>query len=223
MISPPNRLARRLFAPIAPSYERWARLLSLGQDGRWRRRMVAGLNLGPGMTVLDVAAGTGSISRLLEERGCAVIALDLTPEMIRQHPGRDRVLGRAEELPFEDGTFAALTFGYLLRYVDDPVVCLVELRRVLMPGGQIGMVEFGLPRGVWSLGWRLYSDLLLPLAGKIIGGGWYEVGAFLRRSIQNFHQDHADLERMWRDAGFTEIRVQPLSLGGGVVIWARQL
>ena len=222
MISAPNLLARRLFAPIAPSYERWARILSLGQDGRWRRRMVAGLAIGTDKAVLDVAAGTGSISRLLAARGCAVTALDLTPEMIGQHPGRDRVLGRAEELPFGNGTFAALTFGYLLRYVDDPVACLVELRRVLKPGGQIGMVEFGLPRGVWGLGWRLYSDVLLPLSGKIIGSGWFEVGAFLRRSIQTFHQDHADLEQMWQEAGFIEIRVQPLSLGGGVVVWARK-
>ena len=90
--SPPE-LARHLFAPIAPTYERWARLLSMGQDARWRRVMVDGLGLSPGSRVLDVAAGTGSITRLMESRGLDVIAVDQSPEMTRHGEATRRYCG----------------------------------------------------------------------------------------------------------------------------------
>ena len=98
--SAPNQTARRLFAPIAPSYQRWAAILSLGQDDRWRRAMVERIDLPTGSRVLDVAAGTGSISRLLIEKGYEVVALDLSPAMLSEHSGRWRVLSRGERLPF---------------------------------------------------------------------------------------------------------------------------
>ncbi|MGH8924364.1 MAG: class I SAM-dependent methyltransferase, partial [Acidimicrobiia bacterium] len=154
-----SQLPRPLFAPIGSSYERWARILSFGQDGRWRRTMVDGLQLPSRASVLDVATGTGSITRLLQREGIEVTAVDVTPEMIRRHPGPLRVLARGEQLPFGDSTFDGLTFGYLLRYVDDPAACLTELRRVVKPGGVIGMVEFGLPSGVWRRLWDLYCGL----------------------------------------------------------------
>lgn len=220
--SVPNQTARGLFAPIASNYERWASILSLGQDGRWRRAMVAGLEVKPGGRVLDVAAGTGSISGLLERSGCEVVALDLSRPMLAQHPGRGKVLSRGERLPFRRGTFDAVTFGYLLRYVDDPVACLNELARVVRPGGRLGMVEFGLPRGLWYPLWRLYSDIFLPLAGRMIDPGWYEVGRFLRGSIEDFHRRHGDLPFLWKQAGLVDVEARPLSLGGGLVIWGRK-
>ncbi|HEX2420720.1 MAG TPA: methyltransferase domain-containing protein, partial [Acidimicrobiia bacterium] len=135
-----SQLARPLFAPIGSSYERWARVLSLGQDAHWRQTMVDGLRIPASGSVLDVAAGTGSITRLLQARGHRVTAVDLTPEMLLHHPGPQRVLARGERLPFPDRTFDALTFGYLLRYVDQPLGCLEELARVVKVGGMIGMV-----------------------------------------------------------------------------------
>lgn len=91
----PNRKAQELFAPIASNYERWAAVLSLGQDPRWRASMVAGLKLPPQARVLDVAAGTGAISRLLEARGARVIAFDQSIEMlgVAQRRGATVVLG----------------------------------------------------------------------------------------------------------------------------------
>ncbi|MFN2485498.1 MAG: class I SAM-dependent methyltransferase [Acidimicrobiia bacterium] len=222
MTSGPNLVARRLFAPIASSYERWAAVLSLGQDSRWRRRMVDGLSNTPEAAVLDVAAGTGSITRLLQARGWVVTAVDLSREMLSLHPGPARVLARAEQLPFADASFDALTFGYLLRYVDDPVGCLVELGRVVKSGGQIGMVEFGLPRGIWNPWWRLYSGTLLPQAGRLVGPGWRDVGSFLKGSIEDFYLAHPEPERLFKLAGFTEVRIEKLSLGGGVVAWGRK-
>lgn len=217
-----NETAKRIFSPIGSSYERWAAILSLGQDARWRRTMVEGLGLQTRASVLDVAAGTGSISRLLQDRGHQVTAVDLTREMIRHHPGPWRVLARGERLPFADRTFDGLTFGYLLRYVDDPLGSMVELARVVRPGGMIGMVEFGLPSGVWRVPWTFYSSVLLPLAGRLIGRGWYRVGKFLKPSIEQFHKENLQLEAIWQTAGLVEVRTRRMSLGGGLVMWGRR-
>ncbi len=217
------RVARRLFSPIASSYERWAAILSLGQDRRWRGRMVAGLSLPAGSLTLDVAAGTGSISRLLEAAGYRVTALDLSQSMLARHRGRRRVLGRGDRLPFPAGTFEAVTFGYLLRYVDDVQACLEELARVVRPGGTLAMVEFGRPAGMWYLPWLFYTGTVLPVAGRLIDPGWGAVGRFLRSSIETFHRTYPDLRVVWEAAGLAEVRAQSMSLGGGLVMWGRKL
>lgn len=217
-----SQLARPLFAPIGSSYERWARVLSLGQDSHWRQIMVDGLALPAPASVLDVAAGTGSITKLLQARGHQVTAVDLTPEMLLHHPGPQRVLARGERLPFPERTFDALTFGYLLRYVDQPLGCLEELSRVVKAGGIIGMVEFGLPSGFWRMPWRFYSGVLLPFAGRLIGRGWGQVGSFLRPSIETFHHENPRLEAIWHKAGLVKVRTQRLSLGGGLVMWGQK-
>jgi demethylmenaquinone methyltransferase/2-methoxy-6-polyprenyl-1,4-benzoquinol methylase len=222
MTSVPNQTARQLFAPIAPTYERWARVLSLGQDDRWRRVMVDGLSLPSGRSVLDVAAGTGSISRRLQVMGHKVTAVDLSGEMLGRHPGPDRVQARAEMLPFDTESFDALTFGYLLRYVDNPVACMTELARVVKPGGRLGMVEFGLPDGVWKGPWAIYAGAILPTAGRIISPGWHQVGRFLRGSIEGFHAAYPDPALVWYQAGLIEVEVRRMSLGGGLVMWARK-
>ena len=100
--------------------------------------------------MLDVATGTGLVARELVRRfGCSVVGIDQSPEMLAVARERTRGLpielveGRAEALPFADGEFAALTFTYLLRYVDDPAATVRELARVVRPGGTIAMLEFG--------------------------------------------------------------------------------
>ncbi|HEX6300879.1 MAG TPA: class I SAM-dependent methyltransferase [Acidimicrobiia bacterium] len=218
----PEATAARLFRDIAGDYQRWAGILSLGQDGRWRRLMVGGIQLEPGSMVLDVAAGTGSISRLLEACGYRVVAVDLSPEMLTQHSGRLRVRAVADRLPFPERTFDAVTFGYLLRYVEDPVVTLREMSRVLRPGGLVGMVEFGRPRGVAGFLWRLYTRAILPMAGVLIGSGWYQVGRFLGQSIEQFDEEHPDLTARWEEGGLVDVTVERPSLGGGLVMWARK-
>ncbi|MGH8912622.1 MAG: class I SAM-dependent methyltransferase, partial [Acidimicrobiia bacterium] len=218
-------VARRLFAPIAPSYERWAALLSMGQDGHWRRSMVDGLALPPDSLVLDVAAGTGSITRLLAARKCRVVPLDQSQEMLASHRGGfSPVAATAESLPFPDGSFDAVTFGYLLRYVDDVPAALVELARVMVPEARLGMVEFGRPRGGWRPLWWLYTRGVLPLAGLLIGSGWFRVGRFLGPSIEGFANawPPETLAGAWRAAGFEDVEYTRLSLGGGLVMWGRK-
>ncbi|MEE9271229.1 MAG: class I SAM-dependent methyltransferase [Candidatus Krumholzibacteria bacterium] len=218
-----NHDARHLFASIANDYERWARILSLGQDPRWRREMIAGLDLPQRSLVLDVAAGTGAITRLVEARGFDVIALDQSPEMLQaaKQRGATTVQARAESLPFPDESFDGLTFSYLLRYVTDPRSCMEELVRVVRPGGMIAMVEFGRPRRLWGPPWWFYTRVLLPAAGCLIGPGWRRVGSFLGPSIEDFHRrfpGHALVE-LWRSAGLTEVRARECSLGGSLLMW----
>jgi demethylmenaquinone methyltransferase/2-methoxy-6-polyprenyl-1,4-benzoquinol methylase len=223
--SPPE-LARELFAPIAPTYERWARLLSMGQDARWRRAMVDGLGLSPGSRVLDVAAGTGSITRLMELRGLEVLSVDQSWEMTQMAVRRNAtaVLATAERLPFADGTFNGVTFGYLLRYVDDVSRCLEELVRIVRPGSAVGMVEFGRPAGAWLPVWWLYTRTVLPVAGFVIRSGWWQVGRFLSPSINTFARSYPPdgLAAEWRAAGMEDVRYRRMSLGGGLVMWGRR-
>ena len=222
--SPPE-LAREIFAPIAPTYERWARLLSMGQDARWRRSMVAGLGLSPGSRVVDVAAGTGSITRLVRSQGLEVVSVDQSPEMTEMAQRQDAVavLATAERLPFPDGAFDGVTFGYLLRYVDDVTRCLEELTRIVRPGGVVAMVEFGQPTGVWRPAWWLYTRALLPMAGAVIRSGWSEVGRFLGPSIEAFAERYPPerLAAEWRAAGMEDVSFRRMSLGGGLVMWGR--
>jgi demethylmenaquinone methyltransferase/2-methoxy-6-polyprenyl-1,4-benzoquinol methylase len=219
-------LAAQVFAPIAGNYDRWSAVLSLGQDPRWRSEMVSGLDLPRGARVLDVAAGTGLITRLLEQRGYEVTALDpVAPMLAGAHErGAPVVLATAEALPFPDAVFDGLTFGYLLRYVRDPLETMRELARVVKPGGQIGMVEFGRPRKVWGPPWWLYTRVGLPVLGVVAGSGWTAVGRFLGPSIDGFHRRYppAELRACWEQAGLTEVRVARRSLGGGLLMWGRR-
>jgi demethylmenaquinone methyltransferase/2-methoxy-6-polyprenyl-1,4-benzoquinol methylase len=222
--------ARELFAPLGPVYDRNASLLSFGQDPAWRRFLVSRVP-DDASNVLDVATGTAAVAIELARRahGRRVVGIDQSAEMLAT--ARERVAraglearielrhGRAEELPFADGTFDALTFTYLLRYVDDPAATLRELARVVRSGGTIAMLEFGLPRRLARPLWELYVGAVLPVAGYVAGGSsWWEVGRFLGPSIRDFHE-RVSLPGLWTAAGIRDVRARRLSLGGGLVVW----
>jgi len=188
--------------------------------------MIRGLRLPPNSRILDVAAGTGEVTRLLQRHGHRVISLDQSREMLGQAVagGAVAALGRAEELPFPRESFDALTFTYLLRYVEDPLPCMRELVRVVRPGGSIGMVEFGRPRGAWGALWRFYTRTCLPLAGKYIGHGWEQVGSFLGPSIDEFWRRFPgdSLIELWEEAGLERVTRTDMSLGGGIFMTGRK-
>jgi demethylmenaquinone methyltransferase / 2-methoxy-6-polyprenyl-1,4-benzoquinol methylase len=224
--------AVELFAPLGPTYDRYARLLSFGQDPRWRRFLVSRLDVGPDDTVLDVATGTAAVAiELVRRTGCRVVGVDQSRDMLEA--GRQRVeaagladrielvAGTAERLAYEDQSFDSLTFTYLLRYVADPAAAMRELARVVKPGGVIAMLEFGLPRSVARPAWELYVRVGLPLLGALVSPGWRRVGSFLGPSIREFHERH-DLVELWRNAGIDEVRSRRLSLGGGIVMWGQR-
>ena len=226
--------ARQLFAGIAPEYEWMGAVLSFGQDARWRRTLVSKVNALPGSLVLDVASGTGLVARELAARKrLRVIQLDPSEAMLRAgiavteaaglEPQIRQTLGRAERLPFADDTFDAVTFTYLLRYVDDPEGTMRELARVLRPGGTMASLEFHRPDDrMLHAGWWAYTRLVMPLIGAVVSPAWRHTGRFLGPSISAFY-DRAPLPeqvRWWQAAGLRHVRTRVMSLGVGIVIWA---
>lgn len=220
----PSADAPRIFSGIGGTYDRVATVLSLGQDPRWRAELVEELRPRPGALVLDVATGTGMVANALRRRyGCTVIGIDQSADMLALASGRGATLvrGRAEALPFADETFDAVSFTYLLRYVDDPRATLRELARVLKRDGRLAALDFAVPPSpLWRLLWRLYTRVGLPLAGRLVSAKWSEVGAFLGPSIEGFARGHPPdaVARYWSDAGIASVRTHPMSLGGGVVM-----
>jgi demethylmenaquinone methyltransferase/2-methoxy-6-polyprenyl-1,4-benzoquinol methylase len=226
-------LARSLFAGIAPQYDRMGRIMSFGQDGRWRRFLVSRIAPPEGGRVLDVATGTGLVAREIARRSAArIVGIDLSPEMLhgaRAAIRRDRLearvslcLGQAERLPFGDDAFDAVTFTYLFRYVEDQAATLAELARVLKPGGVLAGLEFGVPRGsVQRAVWRGYTQRALPLIGRAQSREWADTGRFLGPNISAFYEDHPLEEQlaMWRRAGIGDARSRSMSFGVGVVTW----
>jgi demethylmenaquinone methyltransferase/2-methoxy-6-polyprenyl-1,4-benzoquinol methylase len=225
-----KRHALDLFRGLPDHYDRVGAAMSFGQDPRWRRALIDAIGPRAGMRILDVATGTGMVAFGLAMRGAEVIGLDQSEAMLGgararlertpQLAGRlSFVLGEAEALPFADGEFDALSFTYLLRYVDDRAATMRELARVVIPGGRIGMVEFGVPSDPWLRTlWRIHTRAGLPLIGRVVSKEWYEVGRFLGPNIEQFHAAEPDLPRLWRDAGIGQADQRDLSFGAGVVV-----
>ena len=228
-----TRQARRLFAGIAPEYDRMGSVLSFGQDPRWRRFLVSKVNAIPGSWVLDVATGTGLVARELASKNVRVVGLDQSAAMVargveavrrRGLDGRVRfALGQAQALPFQDGAFDAVTFTYLLRYVDDPPATVAELVRVLRPGGVMASLEFHVPPEPWArAGWFAYTRSAMPLVGWTVSNEWYRTGRFLARSITEFVERYPlpVQVRWWQEAWMRRVRTKLLSNGAAVVTWA---
>jgi len=230
--SPRKRHALALFSGLPRAYDRMGAVLSFGQDPRWRHALLDAIDPRPGQRILDVATGTGLVASGLAERGADVVGLDQSEEMLAgarrrldAHPDLASritlVQGEAERLPFADGEFDALSFTYLLRYVDDRAATMRELARVVKPGGRIGMVEFGVPQSpALRALWRAHTRVGLPLLGRAVSPAWVEVGRFLGPNIESFHRAEPDLAALWQTAGLTEIRERRMSFGAGVVMTA---
>jgi demethylmenaquinone methyltransferase / 2-methoxy-6-polyprenyl-1,4-benzoquinol methylase len=230
-LSSRKRHALQLFSGLPRQYDRMGAVLSFGQDPRWRRALVRAVDPQPGERVLDVATGTGMVAAgLARHAPCRVVGLDQSEAMLGaararlarspQLAGRVTfVTGEAERLPFGDGEFDALTFTYLLRYVDDPAATMRELARVVRPGGRIGMVEFGVPGDpVLRALWRVHTRVGLPALGRLVSAPWYEVGRFLGPNIEAFHRREPDLPGLWRTSGITDVTVSHPSFGAGLIM-----
>jgi demethylmenaquinone methyltransferase/2-methoxy-6-polyprenyl-1,4-benzoquinol methylase len=230
--SPRKQHALELFAGLPRAYDWMGAVTSFGQDPRWRATLVDAVNPLPGQRVLDVATGTGLVAFALAGRGCTVVGLDQSEDMLEgarrrladQHPQLAPrvtfVRGVAESLPFDDGEFDALTFTYLLRYVDDRAATMRELARVVKPDGRIGMVEFGVPASPpLRAAWRLYTRVGLPLLGRAVSPAWVEVGRFLGPNIEQLYTQEPDFAGLWRRSGIADVHERRLSFGAGLVMW----
>jgi demethylmenaquinone methyltransferase/2-methoxy-6-polyprenyl-1,4-benzoquinol methylase len=233
----PNRFAQDLFRPLPRHYDGLEEVLSLGQNRRWRREMIARAVERDPKEVLDVATGTAGVAlELCRRTRASVTGIDITEAMLRR--GHERVeqadatqrvrllVGQAERLPFPDQSFDALTFTYLLRYVADPAATLRELARVLKPGASIASLEFSVPPNqFWRYWWWAYTRAVLPVAGYLVGGReWMNVGRFLGPNISRHYQRYPVPWTIsaWSDAGFVDVGTRFMSLGGGLVMWARK-
>jgi demethylmenaquinone methyltransferase/2-methoxy-6-polyprenyl-1,4-benzoquinol methylase len=229
-LSPRKQHALELFTGLPRAYDRMGAVLSFGQDPRWRRALIEAIDPRPGQRILDVATGTGLVASALARKGATVTGIDQSEQMLAgarqrlaQHPElSDKITliqGEAEHLPFPDEHFDALTFTYLLRYVDDRSATMRELARVIKPGGPIGMVEFGVPASKpLYAAWRVHTRVGLPLLGRAVSPAWVEVGRFLGPNIEQFHAAEPDLSKLWEAAGITNVRERRMSFGAGLVM-----
>lgn len=232
----PAAFAQELFRGLPARYDLLAEVLSFGQNRRWRRAMVDHVVPGAADLVLDVATGTAGVALQLARRTPArIVGIDISEPMLGR--GRENVAsagaggrvqllaGRAEELPFPDETFDALTFTYLLRYVADPAATLAELARVVKPGGPVASLEFHVPPNpVWRFWWWCYTRAVLPVGGRLGGDAWVSVGRFLGPNISEHYRRYPIpwTVEAWRAAGLVDVEARVMSLGGGVVMWGRK-
>jgi demethylmenaquinone methyltransferase/2-methoxy-6-polyprenyl-1,4-benzoquinol methylase len=210
----PNEV-RTMFDRIAPVYDRMNRAMTMGLDRRWRK-LTAQAVVRPGDRVLDACCGTGDLALADVRAGGRVTGVDFSEEMLaraeRKAPELDWVRADAVELPFPDASFEAVTVGFGVRNLADLEAGLIELARVLVPGGKLGCLEITRPRGVLRPFFHLWFDVLVPLAGKALpGGGAY---SYLPASVRRFPGPE-DLAGAMRRAGFADVGWR--LLGGGIV------
>jgi demethylmenaquinone methyltransferase/2-methoxy-6-polyprenyl-1,4-benzoquinol methylase len=226
-----RRYVRTLFATIADRYDFITVALSFGQDRRWKQRMVNLARPGAATRVLDLATGTGDLALAAANRGAQVVGLDITPRMIElaiakqqkslpdpAHPAHPALflVGDMLALPFPAGSFEIVTTGYGLRNVPDLTVAIGEIRRVLVPGGQLLSLDFNRPsnavvRAVYlayltvvgaALGWVLHRD---P-----------DTYRYIPASIRQYPGAEG-VARMLSNGGFSNVGVFPV-LGGLMTI-----
>jgi demethylmenaquinone methyltransferase / 2-methoxy-6-polyprenyl-1,4-benzoquinol methylase len=208
-------VVRGMFDRIAPVYDVMNRVMTAGLDRRWRRLAVREV-VWPGDRVLDACCGTGDLAVEAERRGARVVGLDFSEQMLerarRKSPAIEWIQGDALALPFADGEFDAATVGFGVRNLDDLELGLRELHRVLRSGGRLAVLEITRPRGLLRPFFRVWLDVLVPLAGKVLPGG--KAYTYLPASIRRFPGPE-DLSELLEDAGFRDVRYR--LLGGGSV------
>ena len=218
---------RAVFSSVAGKYDVMNDLMSLGVHRLWKRFTLSLTGLKAGQSALDVAGGTGDLTRGLARqvgKTGRVVLSDINRSMLEA--GRDRlldfgyagyvqcVLADAERLPFADASFDCLTIGFGLRNVTDKAAALASMYRVLKPGGQLLVLEFSKPvaPGLKPL-YDAYSFKLLPLLGRLVAmdSASYR---YLAESIR-MHPDQETLLGMLAAAGFSQARYHNLT--GGIV------
>jgi len=208
---------RSMFDRIAPVYDLMNRVMTAGLDQRWRRLAVREV-VWPGDRILDACCGTGDLAVQAERRGGRVVGLDFSPRMLERARTKsgtiEWVQGDALALPFGDGEFDAATVGFGVRNLEDLEGGLRELARVLRPGGKVAVLEITRPRGILRPFFRLWFDVLVPLAGKVLPGG--KAYTYLPASVRRFPGPE-DLSLLMEQAGFQDVRYQLLA-GGSVAL-----
>ena len=211
-----------MFDSIAGNYDRMNHDMSLGIDRRWRRKFIQ--SIAKSLTVespvvLDLACGTGDLTKAMAERGWQVTGLDISEEMMAVgktkcgslRPQPTFVSGSAEQIPFDDASFDVVTIAFGLRNFDHRAQCLAEIRRVLKPGGRLAVLEFAVPRNpLWRKLYLFYFKRSIRFAGRLIGhAGAY---GYLVDSVLSFPR-YESLCAEFTAAGFRDVHYTTYSGG----------
>jgi demethylmenaquinone methyltransferase/2-methoxy-6-polyprenyl-1,4-benzoquinol methylase len=219
-----DREIATMFDRIAARYDFLNRVLSFGTDTGWRRRALARADVRPGMAVLDVGAGTGDLSFAAAALGAQVVAIDLSAGMLAVLASRARLatdgqrsrirplVGSAESLPLPDASVDRIVTGFTVRNVGDLGRAFAEFHRVLRPGGRTVVLELSHPTGpAFARLYSFYFDRVAPAVAALLGGD-REAYRYLPRSLRPFPEPER-LAAMLREAGFTTVTYERLSLG----------
>lgn len=207
-----------MFDQVAEGYDKTRAMLWLGQMTRWGRATARVLDLMPGQKVLDVACGTGTSSLTLSQSGAHVIGCDFSPGMLavarRRAPSLDFALGDALNLPFDTGTFDAVTISFGLRNVADRHRALAEMHRVTTTGGMLAVCEFSRPPARFTQAlWTAYLRWVVPAIARRVSTN-PEAYFYLRDSIAAWPGQH-ELATALKQAGWSNVSWRNLS--GGMV------
>lgn len=226
-----ERYVREMFTQIAFRYDLMNRLMTAGQDIRWRKEVIHRAALPPGGQLLDLGAGTGDLSREARRQypHSRIIAADFTLEMMRVGKSRDNEPASnnagfdwssadALNLPFPENIFDATVSGFLLRNVSDVRRCFGEQYRVLKPGGRIVVLDTTPPPENWQAPLiHFYLDQIIPNLGRLLTGQG-EAYTYLPNSTENFLKPERLATRM-KEAGFRNVAFQRLMFGTVAIHW----
>jgi demethylmenaquinone methyltransferase/2-methoxy-6-polyprenyl-1,4-benzoquinol methylase len=220
-----RKYVQGMFARIAPRYDRMNRLMTAGQDIRWRQEVIQRANLRFGDHMLDLGTGTGDLAAeaLRQCPGCRVVAADFTLEMMqigrtRQPSGIGWSAADALRLPFADESFEAVVSGFLLRNVSDLSLALAEQRRVLKAGGRLLVLDTTRPtQSLLTPLLNLYFNAGIPLLGKLLAGE-REAYTYLPQSTQGFLSAEQLAVRML-EAGFRQVGFRRVMFGTIAIHW----
>jgi demethylmenaquinone methyltransferase/2-methoxy-6-polyprenyl-1,4-benzoquinol methylase len=207
---------RRMFDRVAPRYDLANTVFSLGQDKAWRQAAARATRLAAGEVAVDVACGTGALTRELEALapGALVLGVDFSTEMLARGGGGRFAVGDALQLPLAEASADVVTIAFGLRNLPEPGQGLLEFRRVLRPGGRLVVCEFSTPVvPVFRQVYRRYLTRLMPVAARRLTSD-PEAYQYLARSIGAW-PDQPGLARWIQDAGFEQVAWRDLS--GGIV------
>jgi demethylmenaquinone methyltransferase / 2-methoxy-6-polyprenyl-1,4-benzoquinol methylase len=221
-----KRFIKNMFDSIVPSYDKLNHILSFGIDRLWRKRIFKVIYPVSDSWAIDLCCGTGDLSLLLTKNGAKTVSLDFSIEMLKRGRQKKSITGYciaadACRIPFSDNTFRTATIAFGIRNIPDLDNFIKEVHRVLVPGGELVILEFSRPSGkIVKILYTVYLGIILPLIGAVISGKYYAY-RYLAKTIKTF-VDPVDLQKMIEKYGFPNINIYPQTFGSAAITVCRK-